>query len=648
MHAQTAMSIFRSPFRTWSAEEILEHFQIRTSVKYFSVADEAETSRTKIDQILTNEFQFNQETYQLPADFDWQRNPSTDIEWMIMWHKFYYAVGLGMAYQETSDNRYATKWIELISPFIDRVPYDFLSSDVTGRRIQNWIFSYPYFVGSVPPDFNLKFLHSIYEQVTFLLSNLTEARNHRTLELYSIFLAAVIFPEFKGADEWLEFSNTELLKNMQSDLLSDGVQCELSTDYHHIVLRNYLNVRKLAALNNIPMPAEMDSLIKMALEFSLYMHKPDGFIPSLSDGDTADFSYLLQQGHELFGDEQMLFVATKGQQGKAPAHRSKAFDTSGYYILRSGWGETEPYEDERYFVFDCGALGAGNHGHLDCLNFEMAAYGQSLIVDPGRYTYDESGETNWRALFRGTSFHNIVLVDGRNQTRYEFHKRKFKIKGEAPQHELKSFISSEGFDFLHGIARSHEYPVTHERKIFFAAGEYWIVTDLLLAEEPHEYDLLFHLSDKAFNAVSVTAKQNTLLIDSPNLIIAHAANKEIYPNINSGYVSPTYGVKLAAPIVNLKTKAANACYNTILYPYKSERPKIRIENIPVYVNEKLCRATQASAMRITFTLEQNSFIDDYFVAHENNSYRFGSTDFTGSFLWSRKDTQGNLVRNFSA
>ncbi len=490
-------------------------------------------------------------------------------------------------------------------------------------------------------------MHSIHEQVSLLLSNLTEARNHRTLELYTIFLAAVFFPEFKGADEWLEFSKTELLKNMQSDLLSDGVQCELSTDYHHIVLRNYLNVRKLAALNNIPIPAEMDSLIKKALEFSIYIHKPDGLVPSLSDGDTADFTALLQQGYELFGDGEMLFVATKGKQGKAPAQRSKAFKKSGYYILRSGWGADEPYENERYLVFDCGPLGAGNHGHLDCLNFEMAAYGQSLIVDPGRYTYDESGETNWRALFRGTSYHNTVLVDGKNQTRYEFRQRKFKIKGEAPQHELKSFISEAGFDFLHGSARSHEYPVAHERKIFFAAGEYWLITDLLLAEDPHEYELFFHLSEKAFNTVSVSSAQNTLRIDSPHLVIAQAQDNQVHPQIKPGFVSPTYGVKIPAPILSLKTKAANVCFNTILYPYQAKCPEIHVENIPAYTNEKLCSATQASALRITFTNEQKSFTDFYFVAHEKNTYRVGSTDFTGSFLWSRKNESGKIVHHYS-
>ncbi|MEZ4764024.1 MAG: heparinase II/III family protein [Calditrichia bacterium] len=54
--------------------------------------------------------------------------------------------------------------------------------------------------------------------------------------------------------------------------------------------------------------------------------------------------------------------------------------------MRSGWGERKSFTDERYLMFDCGPLGEGNHGHIDFLSFEMAAFGRSLIVDPGRYT----------------------------------------------------------------------------------------------------------------------------------------------------------------------------------------------------------------------------------------------------------------------
>src|SRR5439155_27302958 len=60
-----------------------------------------------------------------------------------------------------------------------------------------------------------------------------------------------------------------------------------------------------------------------------------------------------------------------------PPPRSTLFPyTTLFRSLRSGWGNgLEPFEDERYLVFDCGPLGRGNHGHLDLLSFEMAAYG---------------------------------------------------------------------------------------------------------------------------------------------------------------------------------------------------------------------------------------------------------------------------------
>lgn len=649
MKPQRATTVFRPPFHAWSDDALLNHYNARHSIQYFAVADESQTARATMDVLLHNRFSFNHEAHQLPAEFDWTANPSRDVEWMILWHKFYYAVGLGIAYHETKDQRYADKWMALTESWIDRVPLDLLPSDVTGRRIQNWIFAHYYFVTlnaeAVTPAFYRKFLHSLHEQVCFLLNHLTAARNHRTLELYAIFLAAVVFPEFNGADDWLDFAQAELLKNMQADLLSDGVQCELSTDYHHLVLRNYLCIRRLAALNNIAMPEEMDSLIKQALEFAKYVHKPDGFIPSLSDGDSRNFLSLLAQGYELYGDEEMRYVASQGVAGEPPALRSKAFPDSGYYVLRSGWGERERYEDERYLVFDCGPLGAGNHGHLDCLNFEMAAFGESLIVDPGRYTYCEAGETNWRALFRGTSAHNTVTIDDRNQTRYEFHTRKFKIKGDAPDHELKTFVSRDGFDFLHGLARSHEYPVLHERKILFVRGAYWIVSDVLRAAEPHEYDLRFHLSDTAFGKTTIQHQSNTRLISAPKLVIAQAADADITADIEDGFISRTYGVKHAAPVVSLKTRAANACYNTILFPHKAAAPTLTVENIPVFTGHRLCAPTEATALRITI----DDRTDHFFLAHQASAqpYCFGNIQPQQALLFFRQDAQQKRLCEFS-
>ena len=259
------------PYAQWSAHGLLRYFQTRQHVHYFALRDEEQASQSKVNAILENRFEYNDEAYYLVPGFDWTANPSADVEWLILLHKFYFAVGLGEDYVNTGDPRLAQKWVELTEAWIDNVPLDFLSSDVTGRRVQNWIFAHHYFVNSdyvlnlpagakqpttpgLTPVFHQKFLRSLHQQVDFLCHNLTPARNHRTIELYAIFMAAVVFPEFADAADWLDFVKAELVQNIQADLRADGVHCEQSIDYHHLVVKNYLGVKRLATANGIEVP----------------------------------------------------------------------------------------------------------------------------------------------------------------------------------------------------------------------------------------------------------------------------------------------------------------------------------------------------------------------------------------------------------
>jgi hypothetical protein len=645
------LNIFRRPYCDWTSDEILTHYKARTGIRYVPVLDKEQTTRTMVDNILFNRFEFTGESYQLPPDFDWTVNPSQDVEWLIMFHKFYYAVGMGAAYHETQDQRYIEKWMELTSSWIDTVPVEFPSGDAVGRRIQNWIFAHYYFVtldktSRLSPEFYLAFLESIYHQVNYLRDHLTPARNHRTIELYAIFLAAVVFPELQGADAWLAFAKAELLKNIHTDLLADGVHCELSTDYHHVVLKNYLGVRRLASLNDIAIPEETDGLIRKALEFAAYVHKPDGLIPSLSDGDISSCLDLLAEGYDLYRDEALLYVASRGQRGTPPPCRSKAFPHGGYYVLRSGWGDgSEPFEDERYLVFDCGPLGRGNHGHLDLLSFEMAAYGQSLIVDPGRYIYDESGAANWRVLFRGTSYHNTVQVDKKNQARYALATTSFKIQGPEPDWELKEQITGANYDYLRGVARSHEYDAVHERRIFFFAPEYWIVSDLMRAEGTHDYDLLFHLSAQASEKVSVSRLEKALVVDAPHLVIAQPTDPDVQVFVEDGFVSHTYGVKHPAPVLRFARRAADAGYHTVLYPFKAARPQVSVEALPVWDGVRQRCPAEALALSVTVIRDGQQFQDYYFSADpsQRGDYSFGSFTYNGSLLFIRETGTGRTV-----
>lgn len=645
--ALPTQTIFSAPYAAWTPAEILAYYQQRDHVHYFPVRDAEQASIEKISGILHNEFEFNGERYQLSPGFNWATNPSRDKEWLILLHKFYYAVGLGEGYAQFGDPAYLAQWVELTSRWIDTVPLDFLSSDVMGRRVQNWIFAHYYWVtqtqaAGLTPDFYHKFLTSIHDQVNHLCTHLTPARNHRTIELYAIFLAAVVFPEMREAARWLDFARQELLANIQADLLPDGVQCELSTDYHHLVLKNYLNIIKLARLNQIAMPAEMDEGLQKALEFAKYIHKPDGAIPSLSDGDARSFWDVLKLGYELYGDKELLYVLTQGKHGQRPGQRSKVFADSGYAILRSGWGEQgTAYQDEHFLVFDCGPLGAGNHGHLDLLNLELAAYGQSLVVDPGRYTYNEppegSAETNWRVLFRGTSYHNTVQVDGKEQTHYVFHKTRYRIRGPAPDHELKQFSSTPSYDFVHGIARSHEYPVIHERKICFVWPEYWIVTDVLHAAEEHSYDLRFHLADTAYGKTSLTTAQGTRLVHAPHLVLAQPCDPQVTLLLDEGFVSRSYGQKEPAPVVRFQCQGVNVVFHTILFPFASERPQVRVQTIPVQSAAELCAPTQAFALQIEGQQLGRTWRDHYFWADPTGDQTYQFADF-------RRDAGVALIR----
>lgn len=649
--SQQIQSLFQEPYGHWPAEDILHHFSQRKSITYFPVIDPIETSRDKIENILCDNFEFNGETQCLPSPIRWTHNPSQDCEWLILLHKFYYAVGLGMAFTDTQDQRYLKKWVGLTDSWINLVPLNFLPSDVAGRRIQNWIFAHYFFVTQrktedLDPEFYIKFLSSLSQQVSYLCRNLTPARNHRTLELCSIFLAGVVFPELREASNWLELAKTELVKNIQSDILPDGVHCELSTDYHHLVLKNYLWVRRLALLNQIVFPAVVDEQIKKALEFALYAHKPDGLIPSLSDGDSRSFLDLLEQGYQLYGNQALRYASLRGMGGTPPLERSKGFPDSGYYILRSGWGNgCEPYEDERYLVFDCGPLGAGNHGHLDLLSFEMAAYGQSLIVDPGRYTYDESGDVNWRVRFRETAAHNTVMVDGKNQAQYDLHKTRHKIRGPYPNHLVRAFISQTTFDFVHGLADSYEYPVLHERKILFPCLDYWIIIDRLTAQDPHQYDLLFHLSSQAQDAVRVSQGNETLAYGAPHVVIAQPLSQSIQGAILQGHVSLTYGAKNPAPILRFRQVETNACFHTVLLPVKNQQPDVRIDLVPVYAGSRVCLTHEATCLRIRHTLQERPSEDFVFLCHQDfpAHYRFHDYSFQGKVFFLRKNALGQII-----
>ncbi|MBP6763535.1 MAG: alginate lyase family protein [Rubrivivax sp.] len=644
-------SVLRPEFNRLDDETLLAHFSDRRGVWFEPVVDVEETRSDRIEALLTGAFEFNGESHRLADPIHWLRNPSVDVEWHILLHKFYYAVGLGLAWQRTGDTRYVRRWRQLLAGWMDSTPPGFIAADVTGRRVQNWIYSLHYLVlhgGGAPLDgpFVRRLLHSLHEQVEFLCNHLTPKRNHRTLELMAIMLAGVALPELTRAAHWREFALAQTAANLQADLLPDGVHCELSTDYHHLALRNWLQVRSLAVRNGLALPAGMDEALQRGFEFSLHVHQPRGLVPSLSDGDVHSYLPLLAQAADLFHRDDMRFVATRGAEGLAPAQRLAHFAHAGYHVLRSAWDHGPQHTQAQHLVLDCGPLGEGNHGHFDALSFELAAHGRALVVDPGRYTYSEAGEVNWRVHFRSTAAHNTVCVDGRNQTRYApkpikeasrhaLGQLRHRILGPAPATTLLEAASSPRLDLLHGRAVSAEYDAIHERVIAFIDQRYWIVSDTVRSESLHQYAVRLQLSAAA-QGLAVLDDGVAHELHSPGLAVAVARAPAQHCEIEAGWVSSRYGHKEAAPRLCATAEGCDADFDAVLMPWQGKAPQLAVTRLPV--------PGAAHALRIT--VNGGEFIDTWFHARGAvaSDVSVAGVGFSGRWLHLRHTVDGGLLQ----
>jgi hypothetical protein len=533
----------------------------------FCIIADAYRDLAVADEVCAGRFTHAGLTLELGCEPDWTGSAfPEDAEWRISWSKFYYGLDLAHAYRETGDPRFPHAWERLVRSWIRQMPVGFDTSDVSARRIQNWIYAWDSFVNESRFDgfaegFEEELLASLAEQVAHLREHLTAERNHRTLELYALFVAALALPDQDEGGALLDFAVAELYRNLLTDVRPDGVHREHSTHYHMLVLRTFLGARENAQRFGVEFPKGFDEHLQRACDFALHCRRPDGSIPALSDSDTGDYSDLLALAARLFGRPDYLYSATLGAQGLAPARSNVSFPDGGYFIQRSGWGaDAESFRDARLLVFDAGALGDGGHGHYDALSFEAYGRGRTLVVDPGRYTYSEHGE-NWRGWFKGTAAHNTVCVDGLDQTPY----RRGKPKGPTAQARLLERVSAPSLDVLCGEVLSPAYEARHVRRVFFVAGEYWLVVDELRGERPHRYDLRFHLSWEAWGQTHVESCDVNGVVRAPGLALVFGAPH--MPRLEQGWVSHVYGVKRPAPVVSVVNEGeAEARFFTLVFP----------------------------------------------------------------------------------
>lgn len=260
--------------------------------------------------------------------------------------------------------------------------------------------------------------------------------------------------------------------------------------------------------------------------------------------------------------------------------KSLSFPDSGFYFMKS---------NDNYMAISAnpvGLKGKGNHKHNDILGFDLYMNGTSIMVDPGSYVY--TSDPRERDIFRSTSYHNTIMIDDQEINPFTAeHIFQMEEKGCPRVLKWETGPEHDFFVGMHsGYTRLHE-PLIHKRSILFMKNKNaWLIKDAIYqsdqaeqrggrtAVSTHKIDVYFH-----FAPLEVTVSEDTKpRVDALSIqghmmdlmkwneiiqcIVARKNNKQFYlqvvayperakVDIEDGWVSPSYGIRIKAPVARI-------------------------------------------------------------------------------------------------
>jgi hypothetical protein len=220
-----------------------------------------------------------------------------------------------------------------------------------------------------------------------------------------------------------------------------------------------------------------------------------------------------------------------------------------------------------------------------------------------------------------------VTVDGLDQTPY----RRGKPKGPVARGELLERLSAPGLDVVHGLAQSPRYEASHRRRVVFVADEYWLIEDVLEGERAHRYDLRFHLAPDA-GAPALEEGEGATLVRTEGLALAVVSPGAI--TIEEGFVSPTYGVKLAAPVVRAAAVGREARFLTLVLPLEGRAPAPRL---------RVARSGDATRVEVAGVGPGGGACDTVLWGPRPVSIEAGPLRARAGAAWTRRSAQGEAV-----
>ena len=489
LHEERGLELKR-PFSEMSPAELLRHFRDKEPIRGFSGFDQYPSAA-------------------VPEVLHWTRDPRSGYEWPLDYHR-----DIQLMRSDGSDIRIVwernrlghllringtTDFLNQLRSWHAQNPYargpNWTCAMEVALRAMNIVVAFDQHRTSPEVDVEaLKFiLHLLQQHGRYIRNNLEfsyiATSNHYLSDVTGLLWLGLTLPELSEASEWQTLGLTELLREMDKQVLNNGADYESSTGYHRFVTELFLYSFILCRAHDIAIDQRYWTKLHRMLQFIRGYVRPDGLAPLIGDTDGGqvlpiephhadDHAYLLDIGAQVFNDPDL----------NARDASSRAFPDAGLYIMRN---------DDCYLCFnasEAGLNGRGSHGHNDALSIEVCARGRAFIVDPGTYVY--SGDLQMRHAFRSTAYHSTVKIDGEEQNTTNVD-MPFVIGNEA-QPRVLEWQTTTDCDRI--VAEHYGYrrlpvSVTHRRTVTFNKRECsWLIEDEFFGAGEHEFETYFHFA----------------------------------------------------------------------------------------------------------------------------------------------------------
>jgi hypothetical protein len=357
-----------------------------------------------------------------------------------------YLTQLAAAYAITGNERYAERVAEhLRSWWAANAPLrgvHWISGIELGIRLLSWVWirrlldGWPGAAGLF--EDNPEARNQIWHHQRWLAafpSRGSSANNHVIAETAGQFAAACAFAWFPSSARWRADALRSLERHLRGNTFDSGLNRELATEYHGLVLELGLAAVAEADAVGVPVPASLRLVLlrmtdALAAIVDSRLRPPrqgdadDGHGLVVDGAGTDRWASLLATGDAVFGrlawwpevtgsDVRTpllaAFIKPTALSVTRPASRPAHFPDAGMTILR-GPGEIWCRCDGGPHGF----LSIAAHAHADALSVEVRHDGVDVLADPGTYCYH--GQPGWRQYFRSTLGHNTLQLDGGDQS----------------------------------------------------------------------------------------------------------------------------------------------------------------------------------------------------------------------------------------